>query len=222
MSASSHILFMRQLGIVRPEELPAVTMIGCGGIGSCVVIKLAKMGVKKFILYDPDEVQLHNVSNQMFPREGSLNRDKVDVVAEEIHRYSPLALVEVVKHKAKFEDVGEIEGVPISGLDSLAARKAVWKVIKEKEPTLYIDARMGGEAGIVYAVDPNKGTDVRLYEKSLDQDPYPLPCTAQAIAYNISGIEMIVGSIIRRSSTNMSFERRYMVDTLNLKLFSLP
>jgi molybdopterin/thiamine biosynthesis adenylyltransferase len=219
---TEYVLFMRQLGILRPDELPPVTLVGVGGIGSCLAGKLAKMGVKRFLLVDPDDVQPHNISNQWFPREGSVDRPKVDVVAEEIERYSPYSDVEIVKYPGFFEDFGKHAGVIISGLDSLPARRAVWESVKKAMPKLYIDCRMGGEAGIVYVVDPSIASEVRRYEKTLDQDPYPLPCTAQAIAYNLSGIEMVVGSTIRAFVKEDAWDWRVLIDSRNRLIQPLP
>ena len=88
-------------------------------------------------------------------------------------------------------------------------------------PDLYIDARMGGEVAKVYSLNPLDGGAVRFYEASLTQKEYPIPCTARAIAYNVSMISAVVGSIIRRWSTEMPFPRLVIGDSLNLNFIKL-
>lgn len=215
-------LYMRQLGILRPDQLPTVTLIGTGGIGSALAMTLAKMGVPKFILYDPDQFQLHNISNQMVPREGSVDVAKVTVVADMIRKFSPSEDVKVITNEMYFEDHAKVEGVVISGLDSLDARKSVWNSLKNLQPDLYIDCRMGGQAGIVYSMNPKLGKDVRGYEKTLNQGLWLAPCTAQAIAYNIAGITMIVGSHLRKFVHGENIETRVMYDSRNLTIFKPP
>ena len=41
-------------------------IIGCGSVGSTVAALLARLGVTKFVLYDFDRVEAHNLANQMF------------------------------------------------------------------------------------------------------------------------------------------------------------
>jgi molybdopterin/thiamine biosynthesis adenylyltransferase len=41
-------------------------IIGCGSVGSTIAENLARLGVTKFVLYDFDTVEPHNIANQMF------------------------------------------------------------------------------------------------------------------------------------------------------------
>jgi molybdopterin/thiamine biosynthesis adenylyltransferase len=215
--------FMRQLDILPPDLLKkeAVTIVGCGGIGSSVSLFLAKMGIPKFILYDADIIQTHNISNQMFPRD-SINKRKVDAVADEIIRMSPMSRTTVEKHFSRFDRDSDVESrIIISCLDSMESRKDVWHAVKwSYSVDLYIDARMGGEVAKVYAIRPMR-EDSAFYEPSLKQGDHHVACTASSIAYNVAMIAAIVGSNVRRFLTDLTVPRLMIGDSLNLQFIRM-
>ncbi len=220
MTFADSLYFRRQLDIVDPSRLPSTCIIGCGGVGSTVAIYLAKMGVPEFLLYDHDEVQRHNLSNQMFPND-SIGKYKVEVVRDEIRRYAPMPsrvfVTTMTEAFTKESDLGNAE-IVISALDNMESRRDVWEVVQSEFPALYIDTRMGGEVAKVYTLSPFDGSAVRFYEGSLKQGHYPIPCTAQAIAYNVGLIAAMVGSMVRRFISEMELPRLIIGDSLNWKI----
>jgi hypothetical protein len=91
------LLYARQtpLALYTPNSL---TVAGCGGIGSWVAILSAMSGVPNIYLFDPDLMEEHNRNRLPFCQ-GSLNRPKVDVVADYIRAIRPDAIVVPVKEK---------------------------------------------------------------------------------------------------------------------------
>ena len=88
---------------IRQEQLqlniPAsVTVVGCGGIGSWVAIMSAMSGVPSLYLFDDDIMEESNMNRLPFCQ-ASLNRPKVDVVAEYIRAIRPDATVVPIKQK---------------------------------------------------------------------------------------------------------------------------
>lgn len=70
----------------QPEKDDSmIHIIGCGSVGSTIAENLARCGVKKMTLWDFDEVEPHNVANQMY-REKDVGKPKVyalrDLLAE--------------------------------------------------------------------------------------------------------------------------------------------
>lgn len=65
-------------------------IIGCGSVGSTVAALLARLGVTKFILYDFDRVEPHNLANQMFAHK-DIKTAKVDAVKRIITEINPEA-----------------------------------------------------------------------------------------------------------------------------------
>lgn len=65
-------------------------IIGCGSVGSTVAENLARLGVTKFVLYDFDKVEPHNIANQMFVH-SDIKQSKVDAVKRIICDINPEA-----------------------------------------------------------------------------------------------------------------------------------
>lgn len=63
-------------------------IIGCGSVGSTVAALLARLGVTKFVLYDFDRVEAHNLANQMFIHR-DIKTEKVDAVKRIITDINP-------------------------------------------------------------------------------------------------------------------------------------
>lgn len=65
-------------------------IIGCGSVGSTIAENLARLGLTKFILYDFDTVEPHNLANQMFVN-SDIKSKKVDAVKKIITSINPMA-----------------------------------------------------------------------------------------------------------------------------------
>jgi len=115
--------FWRQLDVFNPEDFKKeVHVIGCGAIGSHLVDTLIRSGISKITVYDFDEVEDHNLPNQIFNL-SHVGKKKVEAMAE-IAKWLGVDLTAVDK---------KVEEVPTSGgayifmaVDSMAARKSIW------------------------------------------------------------------------------------------------
>ena len=74
----------------QPENVDRIHIIGCGSVGSTVAELLARYGLTKFSLYDFDEVEPHNIVNQMFVQ-SDIGKNKVECVANMITAINPEA-----------------------------------------------------------------------------------------------------------------------------------
>ena len=74
----------------QPENVDRIHIIGCGSVGSTVAELLARYGLTKFSLYDFDEVEPHNIVNQMFVQ-SDIGKNKVECVAKMITAINPEA-----------------------------------------------------------------------------------------------------------------------------------
>jgi len=66
MSVDEDKRFMRHRDIINVEDIPPITLIGCGAIGSAVGIVLTKLGASFIAIWDGDKVEEHNIANQYF------------------------------------------------------------------------------------------------------------------------------------------------------------
>lgn len=83
-------------GIQRVLGDLRVAVIGCGGTGSSVAEQLVRLGVRDFILVDPDRLSESNVTRVYGSTPQDVERPKVDVLADHLLRIAPNARVERV------------------------------------------------------------------------------------------------------------------------------
>lgn len=212
--------FLRQLDLIAPSALETpVHVIGCGGIGSFAALALGKLGCTRLHLYDDDRVEEHNLPNQLY-RLKDVGQPKAAALAEIIELFTgvrPQAFVRRV-------EVERLQGIVISGVDSMAARKTIWRrsVRYRAGVPLYLDARLGAEICRVYAVRPTDPEDVRCYEQSLytDAQAAALPCTAGAIIYTGFAVASLLADEVKKFATGESVAREILYDLKTLTLIA--
>ena len=189
--------FLRQEGLCPVQALQNlhVTMIGCGAVGSFTALALAKMGVGSMVLYDPDSVEIHNLSTQFF-RDTDLGRSKVEALADQLRAMtetSVTAIPEIYSNQP-------LEGLVISAVDSMTARRRIWRHVRgNRDIALYVDSRMGALVGQVLTVHPGSPLDEEAYRRTLHAQSEALrePCTARSIVHTVLGISSIVAGLVR-------------------------
>ena len=209
----------RQSGLI-PDELlreRRVAIIGCGAIGSFVGLALGKMGVPYLDIYDDDEVTAHNIPNQFF-RMTDVGAWKVSAAGEIISTYSDVA---VKAYHDRFPNPQLptqqllLPDAMVVATDTMESRRDAWAEFRiQSQCRCYIEARMGGEEGRVYAIfkRPWKGgwlltvKDIKFYEKTLYSDARADhdPCTARSIIYNVLVIAGLVCRAYKGWLTNTS------------------
>jgi molybdopterin/thiamine biosynthesis adenylyltransferase len=65
-----------------------IGIVGCGGTGSAVAEQLARIGVKRFVLVDPDTLSLSNTTRVYGSTPALVGENKVDVAGRNIQRIS--------------------------------------------------------------------------------------------------------------------------------------
>ena len=178
--------YTRQLDIIRPNEIPPVTLIGCGAAGSGVGIILAKMGAQFLKLWDGDRVEEHNIPNQYYGND-ALGKYKVEALMDEMLRYTPREMNPTIETHME-----HYTGEPVTTeyvfvlVDSLEARRDIFTSLRNNHNVKWlIDARMGAEIYQLYTVNMENGLEKREYWESLQVEPLEAPCTARSIIYNV-------------------------------------
>lgn len=212
--------YTRQRDWIDPATLSAtINMVGCGGIGSPTALLLAKMGMPKFRLIDFDNVEPHNLPNQMFALEQN-GMTKTQALAENMRSF---AVPEIDAFDTKMTEEGwegdnvpRLNGVTIAGLDSMEARVWLWNnaIKRNIRSQLYIDARLGGEIINVYAVNPMDNNDIERYEESLytDGEAKPLPCTRRIVLDVGFQVASLIGRLVRRHLAGEPIEKMIHFD----------
>jgi hypothetical protein len=212
--------FWRQTDLVNPSDFDKyrITVIGAGGIGSPTTLALTKMGIEKISIYDDDKVEKHNLPNQMY-RLIDVEKSKVEATKDIC---SDFAGTEITIHNEKFENQ-EINGIVISGVDTMKSRSDIWKKIKYNPMVnIYIDARMGAEVCKILTVKPCDPDDIKWYETTLfpDDKASEEPCTAKSVIYNTFTIAGLIASNVKKFARAQPFAREIMFDLKNLILIA--
>jgi len=92
------VAFSRNLGILTPEEQyklgrARVAVPGLGGVGGLHCLTLARTGLGGFHLADPDTFELVNCNRQFGATMPRLGQGKLEVMAEEIRKINPHAVI---------------------------------------------------------------------------------------------------------------------------------
>ena len=175
------------------------------------------MGVSKIAVYDHDLIENHNIPNQIY-RLADIGRPKVEALADVCREF---AGCEIVTNQEKVGPSHVFTGIIASGVDSMAARKEIWQSIKNNPRIpLYIDARTGGEVLRLHAVRPCNRTDQTWYETRLysDEQASDLPCTGQAILYNLFMAASLIGRQIAKHVRGEKIPREIIFDMKTLSL----
>ncbi|NQU06670.1 MAG: ThiF family adenylyltransferase [Calditrichaeota bacterium] len=212
--------YLRQQDAVDMKRLSAlpVTLIGAGSIGSITALYLGKMGIEDIRIFDPDIVEEHNWSNQMF-RSTDIGKPKGQALFEVMQEFgmqTPIVLLE------KYVD-RPLSEVVICAVDSMSSRKTIWKQARKQQGVrLFIDARMGLETLIVHAVRPQVREDRIRYSQSLHSDADSLQenCTSRTICYTPLMASAVICNLVKRYVNHEQLPCQILMDlvTYNLML----
>ncbi|HLP82003.1 MAG TPA: ThiF family adenylyltransferase [Nitrosomonas sp.] len=191
---ASEILYTRQEGIIPLKKIRPrrVTLIGAGAVGSFGALIVSKMGVGYIECWDDDGVNAHNLPNQFY-RKKDIEYSKSDSLQDILCDFTDAI---VVVHEQRYTSQN-MEEIVIVATDSMSSRRNIWEQFqKKKNPKILIEARMGGELGMVYVIQKNPKTGkvpaktAAFYESRLyrDEDVPELPCTERSIIYNVAGL----------------------------------
>lgn len=103
----------------------SVAVIGCGGLGGYVVEELARLGVGRIVVIDPDVFEEHNLNRQLFSSPSNLGTAKVEAAAKRINEINPA--VTLVSIQAAFAPANGAEllggcQAAVDALDSIKVR----------------------------------------------------------------------------------------------------
>lgn len=75
-----------------------VGIVGCGGTGSAVAEQLVRLGVRRFSLFDPDELSGSNVTRVYGSTAADVGKAKVDVLANHLGQIAPDVQCHLIKN----------------------------------------------------------------------------------------------------------------------------
>ena len=125
----------------------ALGVVGLGGVGSWAAEALARSGVARLRLVDPDDVALSNVNRQLHALDATLGRPKVAVMAERIASIHPGCVVDALDEPltpATLErHLADLDGV-IDAIDVIRFKAALIQFCRRRKIPVISTGGAGG------------------------------------------------------------------------------
>lgn len=95
-------LFVKNIGIITEEEQDAlhnscISIAGMGGVGGIYIATLARMGIGKFIIADPDIFEYKNMNRQYGASVHTINNNKCNVMKEIAESINPGVTIRIIE-----------------------------------------------------------------------------------------------------------------------------
>ncbi len=165
------VAFSRNLGLISTAEQDIlrkkrVVIAGCGGVGGAHAHTLARLGIGRFRVCDPDTFSVGNFNRQFGATLATVGRNKAEVIAQMIRGINPESDVEFLPEGIDENNIASfLDGADlvIDGIDffSLPARRL-----------LFAAARKAGIPALTAAPLGFSGTLLTFTAESMSFDEY--------------------------------------------------
>lgn len=115
------------------KEDEMIHIVGVGSVGSTIAENLARCGISRMTFWDFDDVESHNISNQMF-RQKDLGRKKVEALKDIILEINPEAEIKLKENGWNGETMS---GYIFLAVDSIETRR---KIVEQMFNNVYVKA----------------------------------------------------------------------------------
>ena len=217
--------FLRSAAIIDQGRINVhpIAIIGVGAIGSHLAEMLAKLGVTRMTLIDPDDVDTVNLGVQGF-YEAEVGRTKTSAMAGRIAAINSQA--KVATWAQPYEDLCHgVEGVPqgsvvFACVDSMKVRRRIFRDFRERDWPLFLDGRMAAESLRVFCIDRSEQS-MALYRDSLfpSHEAHRESCTARATIYCATMAAAILCTQFKKWTMDQQPEPHLQLDLLSLDIF---
>lgn len=133
-----------------------VCVIGVGGVGSWVVESLARSGIGKITMIDPDEVSESNINRQLVALENTIGQGKAEVLKERIEQINPDCQITIIEDLLKPENVRDYISTDydyiVDAIDSARSKAALIRFCKRNKIRIVCVGGAGGQ------IDPTQIT----------------------------------------------------------------
>jgi len=145
-----------------------VAVMGCGGLGGYVIEALARLGIGRIMVVDPDVFEEHNLNRQLLSTLAVLGKPKVEAAVERVKQVNPAVTVAPVMQAFSKENGAErLKGihVVVDALDSIPTRLELAEMCKELTIPL-VHGSIAGWYGQVATQFPGEDTLGKIYAQS--------------------------------------------------------
>ena len=152
-----------------------VAVVGAGGLGGYAADLLARMGLGKLILIDPDIFTESNLNRQRFALKETLNQSKVDAAANLLQSINPAVETLSIREKLTAENGERLlagTAVAVDALDNIPDRLTLQTVCENIRIPL-VHGAIAGFEGQVATILPGQTGLKNLYEDGQSASPAP-------------------------------------------------
>jgi molybdopterin/thiamine biosynthesis adenylyltransferase len=135
-------LFSRNIGILEKDEQMAlrncrVAVAGVGGVGAIQLVNLARAGVGRFHIADPEKYQNSDTNRQYGAAQSTMNISKTEVMAKILKDINPSCEIKVFSEGVNAENLSEFIGnadVIIDAIEYYAfdEKKLLYKIARDQ------------------------------------------------------------------------------------------
>lgn len=144
-------LLIGEAGLTKLKK-STIMVFGVGGVGSHCIEALARSGVGRLILIDPDEVALTNLNRQSIAYHSTIGQYKTKVMAARIQDINPEAEVITFERfilpdnlETLFEEIPGTVDYIIDAIDTVSAKLAIAVYAKEHQISLLASMGTGNK-----------------------------------------------------------------------------
>lgn len=179
----------RQVGFFDPNIVKKpikVYVVGAGALGSHIVDILASIGIRDITVYDFDNVEIHNIPNQVY-KLSDVGTPKVEALARHVKAKMGYDINPINKKLTSLQDDGINEGYLIVATDTMKANLSLLTQARETKVRAAIEAKMSVSNGLVYFFKPQSPFQFKRWRENwADNDPEGIvACSERACAVNI-------------------------------------
>jgi molybdopterin/thiamine biosynthesis adenylyltransferase len=151
----------QQLILLRSK----VAVFGCGGLGGYIIEELARLGVGRITVVDPDVFEEHNLNRQLLCTQELLGRKKVDAAVQRVAIVNPAVRLQAFDGAFGQENSAEmLKGaiVAADALDSIPVRLELAEACNDQKIPL-VHGAIAGWSGHVAVQYPGENILQHLY-----------------------------------------------------------
>lgn len=197
-------LLLPQIDVAGQQRLldASVLVIGCGGLGSPVLMYLAAAGVGRLHLYDEDTIELSNLQRQILYDSNALGHSKADIAAERLRKINPDCRVLAESTRLEGESLSKAVAkadLVIDCSDNFNTRFAVNRACVMSQKTLVSGAviRMEGQVSVFSGHEKEQPCYQCLYQPDAYDDE---SCTSNGVLGPVVGV---IGSLLATEAVKL-------------------
>lgn len=166
-----------------------VCVVGAGGLGNPIAVRLAAMGLGTLRLVDRDVIETSNLHRQTLFDDDDVGQVKVEAAARKLAKTGPSCKIEALAVSVNEYTAAEVVSgcdVVVDALDSVNARYALNRACVEAKIPFVTGAAVG-VSGQAFTVVPGESACYHCVFPSLDEDSMPT-CSIEGVHPSILSV----------------------------------